>query len=127
MPTTRRDFLLSGTAALAGMGSPACAFLAGDGGAGREPTGAPPNILFIMVDEMPFDVMGCAGHATVQTPHLDALARSGVRFDRAYCTDLLKRANNNISQAARLAGLERKYLYKVLERAGLAPSSGKSD
>ena len=43
-----------------------------------------PNILFIMVDEMPFDVMGCAGHATVQTPHLDALARSGVRFDRAY-------------------------------------------
>jgi DNA-binding NtrC family response regulator len=49
------------------------------------------------------------------------------RFDRAYCTDLLKRANNNISQAARLAGLERKYLYKVLERAGLAPSSAKSE
>lgn len=29
--------------------------------------------------------MGCAGHPLVKTPNLDALARSGVRFDRAYC------------------------------------------
>ena len=49
------------------------------------------------------------------------------RFDRAYCTDLLRRADGNVSQAARLAGLERKFLYRVLERAGVAPPRSKED
>ncbi len=44
----------------------------------------PPNILFIMVDEMRFDCMGCAGHATVRTPTLDSLAASGAMFHNAY-------------------------------------------
>jgi DNA-binding NtrC family response regulator len=41
------------------------------------------------------------------------------RFEREYLTDLVQRAGGNLSQAARIAGLERKFLYKVLERAGL--------
>ncbi len=43
-----------------------------------------PNILFLMVDEMRWDVMGCAGHPVVRTPNLDRLAREGVRFANAY-------------------------------------------
>jgi DNA-binding NtrC family response regulator len=58
-------------------------------------------------------------------PYHDAKDDLLSRFDHAYCVDLLRRANNNISHAARLAGLERKYLYKVLERAGLTPPSTK--
>lgn len=43
-----------------------------------------PNILFVMVDEMRFDAMGCAGHSIVKTPHLDRLAGEGVRFASSY-------------------------------------------
>ncbi|MEX2260495.1 MAG: sulfatase-like hydrolase/transferase [Bryobacteraceae bacterium] len=43
-----------------------------------------PNILFIMVDEMRWDAMGCEKHPVVQTPNLDRLARDGVRFSNSY-------------------------------------------
>ena len=42
------------------------------------------NILFIMVDEMRWDVMGNAGNPRVSTPHLDQFAREGTRFAAAY-------------------------------------------
>ena len=37
-----------------------------------------------MADQLRFDYLSCAGHPTLHTPHLDALAARGVRFDRAY-------------------------------------------
>ena len=49
------------------------------------------------------------------------------RFEHDYLSDLLRRSGDNLSQAARLAGLERKHLYKVLARAGLLPDRGKLD
>ncbi|MGG5174542.1 arylsulfatase [Pseudarthrobacter sp. J1763] len=42
------------------------------------------NVILICVDEWRGDCLGAAGHPHVQTPHLDQLAREGVRFDRAY-------------------------------------------
>lgn len=52
-------------------------------------------------------------------PFSDAKADIVARFERAYLTDLLHRADNNISEAARQAGVERKYLYKLLDKHGL--------
>lgn len=43
-----------------------------------------PNILFVMVDEMRWDAMGCEKHPVVQTPNLDQLAKDGVRFASSY-------------------------------------------
>ncbi len=42
------------------------------------------NILFIMFDQLRFDYLSCAGHPTLETPNIDALAARGVRFTRAY-------------------------------------------
>src|ERR1043165_7485151 len=42
------------------------------------------NILFIMCDQLRYDYLGCAGHPTLKTPNIDALARRGVRFSNAY-------------------------------------------
>jgi len=44
----------------------------------------PKNVLFIMCDQLRWDYLSCAGHPALETPHIDALARRGVRFDRAY-------------------------------------------
>jgi len=46
-----------------------------------------PNVLLLFSDQHNAGVMGCAGHPTVQTPHLDRLAGQGARFSRAYCPD----------------------------------------
>ncbi len=42
------------------------------------------NILWIMCDQLRFDYLGCAGHPTIRTPNIDAIAARGVRFTRAY-------------------------------------------
>jgi uncharacterized sulfatase len=46
--------------------------------------GTRPNVLFIASDDLNH-CFSTYGHKLVQTPHLDSIARRGVRFDRAYC------------------------------------------
>ena len=45
-----------------------------------------PNILLILSDDHSVPYLGAYGNPDLQTPHLDSLAQSGVRFDRAYTT-----------------------------------------
>lgn len=40
-----------------------------------------PNFVFIMTDQQRADWLGCAGHPVLKTPHIDALAASGTRFE----------------------------------------------
>ena len=42
------------------------------------------NVLFIMADQLRRDYLSCYGALHLSTPHIDALAAKGVRFDNAY-------------------------------------------
>ncbi len=42
------------------------------------------SVLLVTLDTTRADRLGCYGYASAGTPHLDALAARGVRFDRAY-------------------------------------------
>jgi iduronate 2-sulfatase len=76
---TRREFL--GTVA----GAAAAVSLPGALHAEIARPARKPNVLFIMADDMRVE-LGCYGSRfQAQTPNLDALAKSGVRFDRNYC------------------------------------------
>jgi len=43
------------------------------------------NILFFITDQQSHNALSCAGHPHLNTPHMDALATSGVRFTESYC------------------------------------------
>lgn len=68
--------LLSGALLLAG--TLACRSSAGATAARR------PNILFIAVDDLRPE-LATYGRGWIKSPHIDALAARGLRFDRAYC------------------------------------------
>ncbi len=78
----RRDFLMrSLTAASAAAG---CSAL-------PRQTGAPserPNIVLIMADDLGYECLGCYGSASYQTPVLDSLAATGIRFDQCHSQPL---------------------------------------
>ncbi|MEW6210209.1 MAG: sulfatase [Acidobacteriota bacterium] len=45
-----------------------------------------PNIVFILVDDLRWDELGCAGHPFIKTPSIDRIAREGVLFRNAFVT-----------------------------------------
>ena len=48
-----------------------------------------PNILLIMTDNQPADMLGCYGNDEIHTPHLDHLAQQGMRFNQAYSANAM--------------------------------------
>ena len=48
--------------------------------------GDPPNIVFIIADDMEWDDAGCYGHSVVLTPNLDKMAAEGMLFSHGFVT-----------------------------------------
>lgn len=44
----------------------------------------PPNIVFILADDLGYGHVGCYGQTKIRTPNIDALAGQGMRFTRFY-------------------------------------------
>jgi len=47
-----------------------------------------PNIIVIMADDLGFECLSCYGSASYQTPVLDGLAETGIRFEHGYSQPL---------------------------------------
>ena len=43
-----------------------------------------PNIIYILADDLGYGDLSCYGQKTLRTPHLDQMAREGIRFTRHY-------------------------------------------
>jgi arylsulfatase A-like enzyme len=83
---------------------------------------AKPNIVIIMVDDMGYADLSCYGNDRFQTPHLDALAREGLRF-----TDY--HSNGAVCSPTRAALLTGRYQQRsgVVEVVFADPARGKRD
>lgn len=46
-----------------------------------------PNIILIVTDNQSPWTLGCYGNGDIRTPHIDSLARDGIRFDNAFCAN----------------------------------------
>ncbi|MEC8570682.1 MAG: sulfatase-like hydrolase/transferase, partial [Planctomycetota bacterium] len=46
----------------------------------------PPNFIVFVADDMAWEDCGAYGHPNIQTPHMDRLAREGMKFDAAFLT-----------------------------------------
>src|SRR5437764_5017215 len=76
--------------------------------AGQPPAGARPNIVFILMDDLRWDELGCAGHPFIRTPNIDRLARDGATFRNAFVTTPLcspSRASFLTAQYAHFHGI----------------------
>ncbi len=74
----RREFIRTGIGAGLACGTGASGLFADVGSNTRRP-----NILWIIMDDARADTIGGYGRAWARTPHMDALAASGVRFETA--------------------------------------------
>jgi uncharacterized sulfatase len=46
--------------------------------------GQPPNVIFILADDLGYGDLGCYGQKLIETPNIDRLAREGMRFTNFY-------------------------------------------
>ncbi|MFC6284137.1 MULTISPECIES: sulfatase family protein [Polaromonas] len=64
-----------------------------------------PNFLIFVTDQQRADHLGCAGNPVLRTPHIDALAEQGTRFNRAYVNNPVCTPNRGSMLTGRIPSL----------------------
>ena len=49
-----------------------------------------PNVILIMTDNQQAATLGCYGNSEMHSPNIDALAASGMEFERAFCANSIR-------------------------------------
>ena len=44
-----------------------------------------PNVIYILADDLGYSELGCYGQTRIETPNIDALTKTGVKFTQNYC------------------------------------------
>jgi arylsulfatase A-like enzyme len=68
-----------------------------------------PNFVFFLMDDQPYNGLGCTGNPLIKTPNLDRLAADGVLFEQAFVTTAIccsSRASIFTGQHMRRHGIE---------------------
>jgi arylsulfatase A-like enzyme len=52
--------------------------------AGAAPAAAKPNLLLFYADDLGYHELGCYGNRDFRTPHIDSIAKNGIRFTQGY-------------------------------------------
>src|ERR1700681_2543360 len=73
---------------------------------GAQPSAEPPNIIFIVADDLGYADVSCYGRPDLSTPNIDRLAANGLRFLQAY-------ANSAVCPATRTALITGRYQYRL--------------
>ena len=75
---------------------------------GKNPTsGSAPNIVLVLIDDLGWSDLGCQGNRFHETPHVDRLAKQGVRFTDFYAAPVCSPARGVVFSRARAPrGLE---------------------
>ena len=81
----RREFLKQAGIAVAALTLP---WALPGGLRAAESASAKPNIIFILSDDVGLGQIGCFGSDHYKTPRIDALAKSGTRYDQCFSTPL---------------------------------------
>ena len=63
-----------------------------------------PNIIYIMVDDMGYGDLSCYGQATLKTPHIDQIAKEGMRFTDHYSGHTVCRPSRLVLLTGRHSG-----------------------
>ncbi|NLO71185.1 MAG: sulfatase-like hydrolase/transferase [Porphyromonadaceae bacterium] len=77
----------------------------------------PPNIIFILADDMGYGDLSSYGNKVIQTPNIDKLAEEGIRFTQAY-------AGSAVSSPSRAALLTGKHTGNTTIRDNFAKKGG---
>jgi arylsulfatase A-like enzyme len=75
-----------------------------------QPSSKPPNIVYMVADDLGYADVSCYGRPDLRTPNIDHIAAKGVRFLQAY-------ANSAVCTATRVALITGRYQYRL--RVGL--------
>jgi len=84
--SNRRQFIKAIGLGAASLAMPSCLSAASRNS--KKPLADKPNVILIMADDLGYECLGCYGSKSYNTPVLDELAATGVRFEYAYSQPL---------------------------------------